>query len=152
VNRRRTSISTSEAELMHAFHQAGHQQGRCQECGYAGVFVEVHHVLEQQLLRNRFPRGAMRVGLDTVWAPIGKIEPDPDDESIEIRTQAEIVWDPRGALLLCKEPAPNRCHPRHTLAVKAVSQRALRSENWEFARELGLAWQLEANYSRAAAA
>jgi hypothetical protein len=76
----------------------------------------------------------------------------PLDEDAETRSSEQIQWDPRNALLLCKEPAPNRCHQRHTLAVKRVPQSALWSQNWDFARELSLGWMLEANYPRAAAA
>jgi protein gp37 len=58
----------------------------------------------------------------------------------------EIVWSPDNALVLCAEPAPNRCHNRHTLAFRRIPQSALRPENWRFACELDLEWVLRTEY------
>ncbi len=52
-----------------------------------------------------------------------------------------LLWDDRVGLCLC-EP----CHNAHTSAMKRVPRSALRPENWEFARELGLEHWLEHDY------
>jgi hypothetical protein len=111
-----------EVELQERFRAAARAQGVCQSCGYDGVFVEAHHAIAKALLR----RLLLKKG---VPCPL------------------EVLWDPRNALLLCAEPAPNRCHTRQTLAFRRIPRHALRPENWQFApREHDLAWVLETEY------
>lgn len=118
---RSTELSKREAELQERFKLAALAQGCCQSCGYTGAFVDAHHALAKSLLKALLLR---------------KGQPCP----------LEVVWDPRNAMLLCSEPAPNRCHERHTLAMRRVPRLALRDEHWEFAREHGLDWVLETEY------
>lgn len=63
-----------------------------------------------------------------------------------------LVWDTRNRLPLCAEPAPNRCHDRHTCAFKRVPLAILPEAAWEFAREIGLEWYLERFYDEQAVA
>jgi hypothetical protein len=143
------SRTPQEIELQIRFKREVQEQGRCQACGYVGVFLEAHHVLERQIIQRRFPHGAY-LREDGTWLPIAKGQ--AVHEEIETRSIEQLAWDPDNGLLVCAEPAPNRCHNRHTLAVRRIPQRALRQANWDFARSLGLGWRLEANYPRAAAA
>lgn len=57
-------------------------------------------------------------------------------------------WSTELGLVLCDEPAPNRCHTRHTLAVARVPFERLRPENIEIAERYGLLWLLEKNHPR----
>lgn len=56
------------------------------------------------------------------------------------------AWDPRWGLVVCCEPAPNRCHERHTLAVRRIPRSALRPENIAMAERHALLWMIERNY------
>jgi hypothetical protein len=119
--KRSTELTKREAQLQELFKLAARRQGCCQSCGYDGVFVEAHHAISKALLKKLLARKGTPVSID-------------------------VLWDTRNALLLCAEPAPNRCHGRHTLAFRRIPRRALRPENWEFARELGLEWVLITEY------
>lgn len=57
-------------------------------------------------------------------------------------------WSLDWALVLCDEPAPNRCHTRHGLAFRRVPYERLRPENIAIAEACGLAWLLEKNHPR----
>ena len=92
---------------------------RCAVCGYEGLYLQAHHVIEQKRIRKLGP---------------------------------EVLWDSRNGLALCFDPAPNRCHERHTLAVRRIPLRCLRSENFEFADEHGFAWAIDRFYASEAAA
>jgi hypothetical protein len=116
-----TQLDQRDVELRGRFAAEKHRQGRCANCGYDGVFLEVHHVLRAELLKRLLGQ---------------KGQPCPP----------EIVWSPDNALVLCAEPAPNRCHNRHTLAFRRIPQSALRPENWRFACELDLEWVLRTEY------
>ena len=89
---------------------------RCAVCGYEGVFLQAHHVIEQKRIRKLGP---------------------------------EVLWDSRNGLAVCCEPAPNRCHERHTLAVKRIPREALRPENLAFAEEHGFEWAIDRFYPSA---
>jgi hypothetical protein len=92
-------------------------ESTCANCGYQGPWVEVHHAIPKEILKRRL-RSKGQV------CPI------------------EVLWHPDNALVVCDEPAPERCHTRHTLTFKRLPRRALRPENWRFARGLG-AWAVE---------
>lgn len=109
---RKPKVTKTEIRLALIFYDAGKAQGCCQSCGYVGPHVEVHHSIPKAVLKRELRSKGK------AWPP-------------------ELIWHPWGALLLCTEPAPNRCHDRHTLGVKRVRRSALRSENWAFARRLG---------------
>jgi hypothetical protein len=119
--KRDTELTQHEARLQEAFRVAAKRQGKCQNCGYEGVFVEAHHAIPKNLLRRLLLKKGAPVTL-------------------------EVLWDPDNALLLCAEPAPNRCHGRHTLAFRRIRRAALRPENWAFARRHGLEWVLITEY------
>jgi hypothetical protein len=119
--KRSTELTKREAQLQELFTLAARQQGKCQNCGYAGVFLEAHHAIPKSLLRRLLLKKGDPVTL-------------------------EVLWDPDNALLLCAEPAPNRCHGRHTLAFRRIRRAALRPENWAFARRHGLEWVLITEY------
>ena len=58
-------------------------------------------------------------------------------------------WDVRNQLVLCHEPAPNRCHDRHTLYVVRVPRAVVIAHApraLEFADEVGLRWKFELEY------
>lgn len=95
-------------DLQLGFAIAGRGPRLCAGCGYEGKHVEAHHTIPEQVLERILGR------LYTI----------------------EIQWDRRNALCLCDEPAPNRCHTRHHLAVKRVGRQGLRTAVWEFAAEL----------------
>lgn len=119
--RRATELTQHEARLQTIFYAEKVRQGRCASCGYTGPFLEVHHVIAKQLLKRLLSK---------------KGEPCPP----------EVLWDPRNALVLCQEPAPNRCHQRHTIAFRRVGRHVLRPENWQFAEEHDLEWVLLTEY------
>jgi hypothetical protein len=116
-----TQLTLREARLQEAFRVAGLAQGCCQACGYRGPFVEVHHAISRSLLKRLLLKKGQPV-------------------------TPEVLWDPDNALLLCEDPAPNRCHSRHTLAMRRVPRKALRPENWRFARHHDLEWVLITEY------
>ena len=91
---------------------------RCAVCGYEGPHLEAHHVIEQGRLRRAYAE--------------------------EIHD--ELLWNPDNGLLLCAEPAPNRCHNRHTLAVKRIPRSCLRAANEDFAERIGMGWVLDRFY------
>lgn len=59
---------------------------------------------------------------------------------------AEVLYDPRNSLALCCEPAPNRCHSRHELAVRRIPRSVLPAEAFDFAEDCGLIWRLDRDY------
>lgn len=118
---RPTELTQREARLQEAFKRAAWEQGACQRCGYRGPFMDAHHAIPKALLKKLLLR---------------KGEP----------ATPEVLWDPDNALLLCTEPAPERCHNRHTLAFRRVRRAVLRPENWAFARRHGLEWVLLTEY------
>lgn len=119
--KRPTEITQHEARLMAVFHSVVAERGECANCGYDGVFLEAHHAIGKQLLKRVLSK---------------KGEPCP----------LEVIWDKRNAVVLCQEPAPNRCHQRHTIAFRRAGRHVLRPENWQFARDHDLEWVLLAEY------
>lgn len=103
-------ISKAERSLALIFWDEAMRQGRCAVCGHSH-YLQAHHVVPMELLRRKLRH----------LAPERLIG---------------IFWDPRNALALCADPAPNRCHDRHTLSFKRVPKRALRPCVYEFAREI----------------
>lgn len=55
-------------------------------------------------------------------------------------------YDLRNQMVVCCEPAPNRCHERHTLWVKRIPREKLSADSEEFAAEVGLGWLLDLQY------
>lgn len=88
----------------------------CESCGHRPYEwerkyeLEVHHVVRQQVLR--------RMARDATLDPV------------------LVVWDPRWAMTLCVEPAPERCHQRHTLRVRRVPGTLVPPQAWIAAEEL----------------
>jgi hypothetical protein len=129
--KRHTELERREARAAILFGASVRTQRCCQVCGYNGVFVEAHHVISRQLLRRL---------LGQKGAPV-----DPN-----------VLHDPRNGLLLCTDEAHGHrrqgCHGLHTSARRRIPRRALRPENWVFAREHDLAWVLEVEYPEVEAA
>ena len=94
--------------------------GQCAACGATNVPMQGHHVLPQRLLRPLECRRGLPPGT--------------------------LLWDARLGLCLCSEPAPNRCHQRHELAVKRVPRHKLRVETIAFADELDQGWFIDRHY------
>jgi hypothetical protein len=118
----------NEAMLRARFVAVKFDRGRCVKCGYDKVvFLEVHHVIREAVLRRLLSR---------------KGRPCPLD----------VLYDTRNAMVLCEDPAPDACHSGHTSAMRRIPRSALSAENWEFAREHGLEYVLEAEYPEAKAA
>jgi hypothetical protein len=99
---RDTELTQREARAQQRFKRAGHAQGCCQSCGYDGAFLEVHHAIAKSLLKRLL---------------LKKGEP----------VTPEVLWDPENALLLCSEPAPNRCHSATRWQCAACRDAPLRS-------------------------
>ena len=94
--------------------------GRCESCGDVEGPFDAHHVVPQRLLRPLERRRGLRPGA--------------------------LLWDPRIGLCLCSEPAPNRCHQRHELAVARVPRARLRPETIALAEDLEHGWFIDRHY------
>lgn len=121
ARRPRTHLTQREARLQQVFHAQKQLHPWCANCGEETVFLQVHHAIPKEVLKR-------------VLA--SKDGPCP----------LEVIWDPRNAMVVCSEPAPNRCHERHTVAYQRIGRVALSEENWAFAREHGLEYLLERDY------
>jgi 5-methylcytosine-specific restriction endonuclease McrA len=119
--KRDTELTKREAELQIAFRLAAWEQGECQSCGYKGASMEAHHAIAKSKLKRLLAR---------------KGAPCPP----------EVLHDPRNSLLLCAGAAPLHCHDAHTSRSRPLRRGHLRPANWEFAREHGLEFVLEAEY------
>jgi hypothetical protein len=88
----------------------------CENCGYTPEprrrerELERHHTIRQQVLRHI----ASTAGLDEV----------------------ELVWDPDWGMTLCTDPAPERCHERHTSRFARVEGSKVPAAAWVRAEEL----------------
>lgn len=108
------------AFVQEVYEACGH---RCAVCHYDGPHLQVHHVIEAERLKREFSDEG-----DGGW----KLD--------------ELLYDPSNGLLLCSEPAPNRCHDRHTLAIRRVPRSCLRPANESFAERVNLVWVLDRFY------
>lgn len=101
------------------FRTAAVMQERCAGCGRLVLDQgEAHHAIPKASLRDLFPN------------------------------RPELIWDPRNAVLLCREV----CHPRHHLRFEPLGREKLPAPVVDFARELGITWLLEKLYPLEAAA
>lgn len=109
-------LTTAFAE--EAMEACGH---RCANCGYEGPHLEVHHAVSQNTIKR-------------TW------------QALPLEQLDELLWNPDNGLALCQEPAPQRCHARHELAVARIPRSKLRPENLAFAQAFGFEHVLERFY------
>lgn len=58
----------------------------------------------------------------------------------------ELWFDLDNQLVLCVDPAPNRCHDRHERWIKRIPRERVPQCAWDFAKRLELAWVLDHEY------
>lgn len=103
--------SEQERAAMLAWKVAITADASCASCGARDVELDGHHVVKQQTLE--------RVERQRGLAP------------------GTLLWDRDSGIALCSQWAPNRCHPRHDLAVKRVTRDCLPANVVRFALALG---------------
>ena len=95
--------------------RAAAQTGTCALCGQPGAGLDAHHVLPRSKLKR-------------LLAGKGKVVPP------------SVLYDPRNAVGLHRTP----CHEWVTSRARTLPRSAVPDRTWEFAREHGLEWLLEA--------
>jgi hypothetical protein len=107
-----------------AFERAVKAAGRCAACGRRArsrrAELDAHHVVPKEILK--------RVERERRLAP------------------GTLVWDPANGIALCSEQTEERCHARHTLAVRRVPRSRLPNRALRFAAKLGLSHVIERHY------
>lgn len=110
-------------------------------CAFAGPDcegrLEWHHCLTKNRLKRMFPYGGSREPGDRQWYPISRL--GPGTQTIPL---TEILGDARNRVWLCSH--------HHELVTNGRLKVELPESVWEFAREFGLAAQLENDIARAA--
>lgn len=62
------------------------------------------------------------------------------------RVPKEFWFDLDNQLVLCTDPAPNRCHDRHERWIRRVPRSVLPERAFRFAERVGLEWVLDCEY------
>ncbi|MDQ3933410.1 MAG: hypothetical protein M3340_02125 [Actinomycetota bacterium] len=136
-----------EARLQQVFKVEGHRRGenRCAVCGYDAVVFRGSQTISASTTRRSFARRA--AGAAPVAPQRSPLKYAPKGEQpLELGLSRGAPRRGQNALLVCRDPAPNRCHDRHTGAVERIPRSALRSENFRFGFEYGLDWIIDAEY------
>lgn len=107
-----------------AFERAVKAPKRCACCGrvarHPRIDLDAHHVTPKETLKRLERERRLPPG--------------------------SLVWDPANGMPLCSDAREQRCHARHTLAVKRVPRSRVPAPALRFAEGLGLTHIIERHY------